>query len=86
MSLPVAAIAEGANLYPKPHNIQFQYGTAGFRMPYVMRYIMGVYCLRFGIKQRFSTPFSPIQGWHSGCFEKQETGWENGWSDDYSVS
>lgn len=34
-SLPVEAIAHFSELHPKPHNVIFSYGTAGFRTEYV---------------------------------------------------
>lgn len=35
MTLPIASILRDAELYKKPQNIVFQYGTAGFRALYV---------------------------------------------------
>lgn len=35
-SLPVDAIKSFADQHPKPPNVHFQYGTAGFRTLYVL--------------------------------------------------
>lgn len=75
-SLPIDTIKPLADLHPKPSDVRFQYGTAGFRTLCVHPNLIE-YTSHLRHKQGKCLGLRPLQGRHHCGSTQQETRWQN---------
>jgi hypothetical protein len=74
--LPYNDIQRLCDQHPKPANVIFQYGTAGFRTMYVFT-SRGATISNSVTRQRNSPRVRLVQGGYSGCPSEQKVRWED---------